>query len=276
MQINPRIPDFNFRNKSALITGGTRGIGLETGLGLGSYGANCILTYSWGDHDEDEIITRFREAGAPVPLLVQADVISKDDTRNLLEKIGEKYDSVDIFISNVSVAQAVRTFEDYSLKALKKTISYSTWPLVNYLKMIREKFNEYPDYVIGISSPGPDYYIHNYDFVAASKGLLEIFSKYLAYRLRDQGTNINIVRSSLVRTESFGMIIGKEFSGFMEKYGISDDIWIEPKEVADVVTALCSGYCDAINGQTITVDRGTTFFSNIMKIYSNHVQSAQV
>ena len=276
MQTSPRIPDFNFQNKSALITGGTRGIGLEIGLGLGSYGANCILTYSWGDHDEDEIKTRFREAGAPTPLLVQADVINHDDTKNLLDIIGEQNDSIDIFISNVSVAQAVRSFDDYSAKALKKTISYSTWPLINYLEMIRKKFNRYPGYVIGISSPGPDYYIHNYDFVAASKGLLEIFCKYLAYRLRDQNININVVRSSLVKTDSFKMIIGKEFSGFMKEFGISDDIWIEPGEVADVIVALCSGYCDAINGQTITVDRGTTFFSNIMKIYTNHVQSAQV
>ena len=276
MQTNPRVPDFNFKNKTALITGGTRGIGLEIGLGLGSYGANCILTYSWGDHDEEEIKTRFAEKGAQIPLLVQADVINNDDTKNLLELIGDNYNGIDIFISNVSVAQAVRSIEDYSLKSLKKTISYSTWPLINYLKMINEKFERYPEYVIGISSPGPDYYIHNYDYVAASKGLMEIFCRYLSFRLREDKININIVRSSLVKTESFEMIIGREFSEFMKKYGLPDDIWIEPREVADVIIALCSGYCDSIRGQTITVDRGTTFFSNIMKIYSNHVLSAQV
>jgi 3-oxoacyl-[acyl-carrier protein] reductase len=36
--------------KVALVTGGTRGIGLATGLELAAQGANCVLTYRWGRH----------------------------------------------------------------------------------------------------------------------------------------------------------------------------------------------------------------------------------
>ena len=42
----------DFSGKVVLITGGTRGIGLETGLSFAKRGAQCVLTYNWGDHDE--------------------------------------------------------------------------------------------------------------------------------------------------------------------------------------------------------------------------------
>ena len=45
----------DFSGKVVLITGGTRGIGLQIGLSFAKRGALCILTYNWGDHDEDAI-----------------------------------------------------------------------------------------------------------------------------------------------------------------------------------------------------------------------------
>ena len=52
-----------WRDKVVLITGGTRGIGLATGLAYGRHGAHVILTHRWGSADEDEIFRLFEEAG---------------------------------------------------------------------------------------------------------------------------------------------------------------------------------------------------------------------
>ena len=51
---------------------------------------------------------------------------------------------------------------------------------------------------------------------------------------------------------------------------VPDNYWIEPIEVANAIVGLCSGYCDAVNGQTITVDRGTSFFDNFMDMYARY------
>ena len=45
----------DFRGKAVLVTGGTRGIGLATGLAFGRRGADVTLTYKWGAEDEDAI-----------------------------------------------------------------------------------------------------------------------------------------------------------------------------------------------------------------------------
>jgi NAD(P)-dependent dehydrogenase (short-subunit alcohol dehydrogenase family) len=274
MQTNPKSLGslVNFKGKTVLITGGTRGIGLETALSFAKLGAKCYLTYRWGDHDEVEICKEFAAVGASDPVFIQADVSNEEDTMNLLNLIKEKSNFIDIFISNVSVSTVIKSFEDYSLKGLKQSISYSSWPLVAYTMKIKEVFNTYPRYIIGVSSTGPDHYSYGYDFVAASKTVLEVLCRYLNYRLKEENVAVNIVRSRAIKTKSLENTFGNELEAFMKNL-VPDNYWIEPIEVANAIVGLCSGYCDAIRGQTINVDRGTRFFDNYMDIYTRHLHT---
>ena len=255
-----------------LITGGTRGIGLETGLSFGKRGARCILTYRWGDHSEDDILEAFEDVNAPAPIIAQANVADKADTQKLMERLSSQIQGVDVFICNVSVSAIVRGFEDYSLKALKQSISYSSWPMVSYTLKLKEAFNRYPKYIMGISSTGPDHYSYGYDFVAASKTVMEVMVRYLNYRLREEGVVINAIRSRAIKTKSLVDTFGGEMETFMKRF-VPENYWIEPAELAEAIVALCSGYCDAISGQTLNVDRGTSFFDNLMDIYTRHLKT---
>lgn len=258
----------DFNGKVVLITGGTRGIGLETGLSFAKRGALCVLTYRWGDHDEDSIYKAFESVKAPRPVLLQADVANNDDTKAMLADLKAKgVKGIDVFISNVSSSMVINGFEDYSLKGLKQSISYSTWPMIGYTKEIFNAFGHYPKYIIGVSSTGPDDYSIGYDYVAASKTVMEVFVKYLNYHLRGHDVVINAVRSRAIKTQSLENTFGKDLAEFTKKY-VPDNYWIEAKEVAEAIAALCSGYCDSITGQTITVDKGTSFFDNLMEIYT--------
>ena len=263
-----RFPDFSGR--VVLITGGTRGIGLDTGLAFGKRGARCILTYRWGEHSEDEILEAFSKVKASAPIIIQANVADEEDTQQLMETLILQIKSVDVFICNVSVSAIVRGFEDYSLKALKQSISYSSWPIVSYTLKIKEIFGCYPKYVMGISSTGPDHYSYGYDYVAASKTVMEVIVRYLNYRLREENVIINTIRSRAIKTKSLVDTFGAEMEAFMKEL-VPDNYWIEPVELAETLVALCSGYCDAISGQTINVDRGTSFFDNLMDIYTRHL-----
>ena len=257
----------DLRGKAVLITGGTMGIGLATGLAFGQQGARCILTHKWGTADEDEVRDRFSEIGAPVPLIVQADVASAEDTDALLAAIREEHDSIEAFISNVSFALVVNDLDDYQARALFKGIEYSAWPMVAYTQSIKKVFGRYPRYVVGLSSGGPDAFYKNYDFVAASKAVMETLCRYLNYRLFDEDVRINVVRSRLVRTESLRATFGRDFEEFAERFNMKRQ-FIECEEVANAILALCSGLLDGVSGQTIMVDRGTSFFDNLMRIYN--------
>ena len=258
----------DFTGKTVLITGGTRGIGLETGLSFAKRGALCVLTYRWGDHQDSDIFDLFEQSKAVKPILVQADVASAEDTDALLTNLKTQgFEKIDIFISNVSSAMVINCFEDYTLKGLKQSISYSTWPMVAYTQAMHKIFGAYPKYIMAVSSTGPDDYSIGYDYVAASKTVMETFVKYLNYRLREHDVVINAVRSRAIKTKSLEATFGKDLENFAKQF-VPDNYWILPEELAEAMVALCSGYCDTITGQILNVDKGTNFFDNLMEIYT--------
>jgi len=259
----------NFEGSVVLITGGTRGIGLSTALLFAKLGAQCIVTYRWGSTDDSKIKQQFLDAGAPEPILFQADVANKEDTASLMQFIKDDMGlpQVDIFVSNVSASAVITSFDDYSLKSLHKSIRYSVWPLVAYTKQLYQTFERYPRYIVAVSSTGPAQYSYGYDYVAFTKAILETFCKYMAHRLRDKPVCVNAVRSRAIRTQSLEDTFGQELLQFATQLA-PDSYWIEPEEVAGVIVMLCSGLLDAMNGQVITADRGTSFYDNIMDIYT--------
>lgn len=265
----------NLGGKTALVTGGTRGIGLETALLLASSGARCILTYRWGDHSEEELASRFSAVGGQAPLLIQADAADGEDTAQLVRRIKDDgVSGIDIFVSNVSAAMLVQSLGDYTLKGLKQSLRCSSWPLVEYLRQMHAAFGRHPRHVVAVSSTGPDHYSIGYDYVAASKIVLESFVRDLDRHLSDQGVIVNAVRSRAIRTQLFEDTFGKEFTAFAERIVPDAELyWITPEEVAGPIAALCSGACDSIRGQVLTVDKGTGFFDNIMQLYSHHLKT---
>jgi NAD(P)-dependent dehydrogenase (short-subunit alcohol dehydrogenase family) len=257
----------DFAGKCVVVTGGTMGIGLATALAFGQRGAHCTLTYRFGSADEDELRKRFADIGAPAPLLVQADAADAADTATLLDAIREHHDHVEVLVSNVSAALVVGTLADYSKKGLHQSIDFSAWPLVSYLTGIKDRFGRYPRYALGMSSSGPDQYAKSYDFVAASKAVLETLVRYLSYRLYDEDIRLNVIRSRSVKTESLRSTFGSDFEEFAKRF-TRESHFVPAEEVANAAVALCSGLLDGFRGQVLTVDRGTGFFDNFMRLYN--------
>jgi hypothetical protein len=69
-----------------------------------------------------------------------------------------------------------------------------------------------------------------------------------------------------VRTQSLTDTFGAEFEAFARRF-VREEHFMEAREVAEVILALASGMLDGCSGQVITVDRGTTFFDNLMRLY---------
>jgi len=257
----------DLRGKTALITGGTKGIGLASALALAEAGAQVFLTYKWGSADREEVAREFEARGALRPGLYEADAADEQDTGRLMEELSAAAPKIDIFISNVSFALRTLTLADYKKRSLFKTLEYSTWPLIDYTRRIRERFGSSPRYILAISSDGPDHFYPGYDFVAASKALLEFFSRYLSVHLLAEGSRVNVLRFGTVDTDSFRAIFGQEFFSFMARQGVPADTVLTPAECGKAVLAMCSGLLDAVNGQIISVDYGLPFRDNAMGRY---------
>lgn len=259
--------EIDLTGKVAVITGGTRGIGLGAAQALASAGATCVMTYRWGSADLEGLSRDFEERGWAAPMLEMADVSHHDDTLALMERISERFDGVDIFINNVAFAARTPSLSDYRKRSLFKSLEYSAWPLVDYIQTMDEVFGRVPGHVVAISSDGVDRSYPAYDFVAVSKSVLEVMARYLGSHLASRGCRVNVLRFGMVATESFEAMFGADIWDFLGEEGIEKEDLLAPRECGKAVLALCSGLLDAMQSEVVTVDRAMAFEDNMMRRY---------
>jgi len=256
----------DFSGRAVLVTGGTRGIGLATGLAFGKRGAAVTLTQKWGSADLAAVCAAFAAAGAAEPSIVDADVAQEDDVRAVLSALHNRHERLDILISNVAFAPLPCRFDDYTRRGLAAVIDYSAWPIVSHTRASKEVFGCYPAYVVGLSSEGTNSYHINYDIAAAAKATLEAICRYMHHRLRDHGTRVNIIKTRFVSTDSLRAIAGEDFEAFAETH--CPGLFTSPEEVAEAAAGLCSGLMDGVGGQIVIVDRGASLFDNLGNLYA--------
>jgi NAD(P)-dependent dehydrogenase (short-subunit alcohol dehydrogenase family) len=255
----------DFSGRAVLVTGGTKGIGLATGIAFGRRGAHVTLTHKWGSSDSEAVRAEFAKAGAPEPDLIESDASQDDSVHSALAAIRERHQALHSFISNVAVAPVVQSFEQYSRRDFTRCVDYSLWPLVSHVKAIKQVFGTYPRYVVAMSSQGAESYGVNYDVMAATKAALETLCKYMNFRLRQSGTRVNVLRTRFSRTDSLRDMFGPEFETFVDNY--SPGLFTEAAEVGEAAVGLCCGLMDAVAGQVVTVDRGAGFCDTLSRLF---------
>jgi len=148
-----------------LITGGTKGIGLATGIAFGRRGAQVTLTHKSESADTQAVRSAFAEAGAHEPRIIDADASDIEVFGPCSLQSARPTTRLHTFVSNVAHAPVVRALDDYNRRDLVRSIDYSAWPLVSHVQAIKEIFGSYPKYVLAMSSAGAESYLPNYDIM---------------------------------------------------------------------------------------------------------------
>jgi NAD(P)-dependent dehydrogenase (short-subunit alcohol dehydrogenase family) len=248
----------------ALVTGGTRGIGLAISKALAARGARVIATYRW-DEDSAQLAEReISESGAAGGIAFEADASNLEDTKSVLESIARAEGRLDIFISNVAVAARGGDLEKLNRRDFSRSLGLSTWPLVDHVEAIRERFERLPRYIIATSSDGPDHFYPGYDYVAVAKAALEGLALDLARTTSGTSTRVNVIRARQTWTESlFAVFDARSLELLRSRF---DAYSIRAEDVANLVVALTSGLLDGVHGQILTLDHGSAFMDNLMSI----------
>jgi len=117
---SPVTSHFSLKGKTAAITGGTRGIGLEVSRGLAEAGANVAIIYTSTKPEEADAIAAdiAKRTGTKVSAY-KSDVCNKSTITDTLEQIAKDFDKLDIVVANAGIAEHFPA-EDYSEESWRK------------------------------------------------------------------------------------------------------------------------------------------------------------
>jgi enoyl-[acyl-carrier protein] reductase III len=243
--------------KTALVTGGSRGIGRACALRLAEAGADIVINYVTSQAAAEELAERISAMGRDVAA-VKADVSERDDVDSMIEFVAQRFGKLDILISNAATGgfRPMLAITERNFEATMKTNVMALIHLVQASFRLLER-SEGRAKVVAISSHGSHMALPMYGAVGGSKAALESFIRHFALELGDKNINLNIVKAGLVDTDSTRRIpYADQLFAARKMRSMTGDRFLTAEDVANCVLFLSSPLSDLVQGETLTVDGG--------------------
>ena len=239
--------------RTAVVTGGSRGIGRAISLELARAGARIVLTCREDLERAKATASEIERAGGQAAALVM-DVRRPEDVRAMADRVGAEFGGADILVNNAGVIKdALLPFMkeddwDYVLDVDLKGAFRVTKALIK--GMLHKSYGRIVN-VVSVSGISGHAGQANY---SAAKGGLIAFTKALALEFATRGITVNAVAPGLVETEIIAHLkegARREFIGRipMGRFGT-------PEEIAAVVGFLASEKASYVTGQVWRADGG--------------------
>lgn len=246
-------PERPLSGKTALVTGGSRGIGRAISLELANRGADICFNYLRNHAAARSVEGELTALGVQA-MRHRANLADDGAIAGLIGAVVERFGKVDILVNNAA-SGVMKSSTDLSDKHWDWTQSINArapWKLAALASDHMPKGSR----IINISSPGSNRVLPQYFAVGVSKATLDAVTRYMAIDLGSKGIAVNAVSASFVETDAL--------DAFPDELGIKEVALrptpagrtVTPEDVAKVVAMLCSPDAEMIRGQVIVVDGG--------------------
>jgi enoyl-[acyl-carrier protein] reductase III len=249
------------KGKTALVTGGSRGIGRAISLKLARMGADIIVNFFSNRSGAAKVVEEIQDLGVNA-ISYRANVGNPDHVDRMFHKIKETFGGLNILISNAA-SGSLKPAVEIDLKDWERAININARAFLHCSQHAVELMEgrEGPKYIIAISSQGSNRYIPDYLTVGASKAALETIIRYLAVELAKKDIRVNGVASGVVDTDSLKLFPQRE--KMLEEATKKTPMGHlgTPEDIANVVGLLCRDDAKWICGQVIVADGGYSLWS---------------
>jgi len=239
-----------------LITGGSRGIGRQTALLIGSCGANVAITYATRRDAADEVVAAI---GAERALAIQADAGVPEDVKRMVDETIARFGRIDVLVNN-SAIHAINPFDgdDYAAwqRGWRRTIEVNLFGAANAAFLVIPWMKRQGGgKIINVASrSGFRGELEFPDYGASKAGMMNL-TKSLARTHAKQGIIATCVAPGYVETETSA----HDLERFRER--IEGEIPLgrvaQPDDVAKTILFLASPLSDYLAGVTIDVNGGS-------------------
>jgi enoyl-[acyl-carrier protein] reductase III len=246
--------DLNLKGKTALVTGGSRGIGRAIALKLAEAGVDVAINYLRNRTAATETIREIEKAGVRAHA-IRANVGHYDNIEVMVTELEREFSALDILISNAA-SGVLKPALELTERHWRWTMDINAGTLLPLAQRCLPLMEKKGGNIIAVSSLGSIRAIPNYTAVGASKAALESVIRHLAVELAPLGVSVNAVSAGVVDTDALKHFPNREdmLQHSLEK--TPSGRLTTPEDVANIVLFLCSDLAEQIRGQTIIIDGG--------------------
>jgi NAD(P)-dependent dehydrogenase (short-subunit alcohol dehydrogenase family) len=242
-----------FKDKVALVTGSSRGIGRAIARAFAGFGADVVLNHrkagGASEKKAKELAGEIEGMGRRA-LVVRADISEKGEVKSLVAQALEGLGRIDFLILNAARAP-FKPIEKLLERELRQLVETNYMGNIFCIQEALPALSETKGKIVFVSSLGSKFYSPSYP-LGSMKSAMEAVVRDCAESLRPKGIQVNGVCAGIVRTDALKTL--RQFWEELEE--IPEEIFIEPEEVADVVVFLCSPAARGILGQSVVLDKG--------------------
>ncbi|WP_026582506.1 SDR family oxidoreductase [Bacillus sp. J33] len=248
---------FSLAGKTAIVTGGGRGLGEQIAIGFAEAGANVVVC-SRKLAACEEVSQKLKEHGVN-SMALKCDITNPQDVKNVVNQTKEKFGSIDILVNNSGASWGAPA-EEMPLEAWQKVINVNVTGTFLMSQTAGKVMLEQGSgkiiniaSVAGLKGSNPKYM--NAIGYNSSKGAVITFTKDLAAKWGPRGIYVNAIAPGFFPTKMSKVLLEQGGNGILEgtplrKFGSDTDL----KGVAVFLAAPASDY---ITGDVIVVDGGT-------------------
>ena len=240
-------------NKSAIVTGATRGIGRGIAVEFAKQGANVAFTYSSSVDAANALEEELKALGV-VAKGYQSNAADFDAAQELAKEVLKEFGTIDILVNNAGITKdnlLMRISED----DFDKVIEVNLKSVFNLTKaVIRPMMKQRSGSIINMSSVvGLKGNAGQTNYAASKSGIIG-FSKSVALELGSRNIRSNVVAPGFIETEMTEKLDEKVVQGWRD--GIPLKRGGKPEDIANACVFLASDMSAYITGQTLSVDGG--------------------
>lgn len=250
--------------KVALVTGGSRGIGLGIAEHLAVNGFDIAINGMRDESALGDVLKALRNAGADI-LYCQGDMASTEDRKKVLRQVKEHFGRLNVLVNNAGVApkerrdilDATEESFDHVISTNLKGNYFLTQHAANWLIAQKQADAKFFGCIINVSSISATVASVNRGEYCISKAGISMATQLFAVRLGEFDIPVYEIRPGIISTDMTNSVKEK-YDKMIEEGLCVQKRWGYPKDVGKVVGALAMGSFPYSTGQVIMVDGGLT------------------
>jgi len=246
------------KNKCALITGSSRGIGKAIALTLSGYGADIAVNYVADKdgknlNDAKSVAKEIEQRGGRAKIF-EADVSNFDSVSKMTAEVKKEFGKIHILVNNAAILKD-RTLKKMAKDEWDSVIAVNLTGVFNCTRQVIEHFIENQwGRVINISSiSGQTGFFGQANYSTAKAGIMG-FTKSVAREVAKYNITVNAIAPGMVETDMANQIPEAVRQEFLKQIPMGR--FAKPEEIAETIAFLCSDKASYITGQIIHVNGG--------------------